>query len=245
MKAIKEGKDPNESNPKHEAPTRPTQTETEPTEAAFQAPTRPRPVTVEEVPDIDLQRDAAGVSLPQSPVSATAASVAPSAPSVSDGELRLPQVPSDLGPPEQPGNITQEPTVFPPSHHKGSFQSTDDFPSPPSWPQPQPSSPSPLAVGNFPNMPRESSNFPSTLPVVPPLPTAPHPSSIPPPTFGYISSPPSTNYVPPTQTGAVVDEAAMVEAQKHAKYAISALNFDDVPTAIKELRRALELLGAR
>jgi len=42
-----------------------------------------------------------------------------------------------------------------------------------------------------------------------------------------------------------VDEAAMVGAQKHAKWAISALNFEDVPTAVRELRKALELLGAQ
>jgi vacuolar protein sorting-associated protein VTA1 len=32
-------------------------------------------------------------------------------------------------------------------------------------------------------------------------------------------------------------------AQKHAKWAISALNFEDVPTAVKELRIALQALG--
>jgi vacuolar protein sorting-associated protein VTA1 len=40
------------------------------------------------------------------------------------------------------------------------------------------------------------------------------------------------------------DDAAMAQAQKHAKWAISALNFEDVPTAVRELRRALETLGA-
>jgi vacuolar protein sorting-associated protein VTA1 len=43
----------------------------------------------------------------------------------------------------------------------------------------------------------------------------------------------------------VVDEEAVIKAQKHARWAISALNFEDVPTAIKELRGALEALGAR
>lgn len=47
--------------------------------------------------------------------------------------------------------------------------------------------------------------------------------------------------VPP----AVVDEEALAKAQKHARWAISALNFEDVNTAIKELRSALESLGAR
>lgn len=43
----------------------------------------------------------------------------------------------------------------------------------------------------------------------------------------------------------VIDEEALAKAQKHARWAISALNFEDVNTAIKELRGALESLGAR
>ncbi len=43
----------------------------------------------------------------------------------------------------------------------------------------------------------------------------------------------------------VADEEAVLNAQKHAKWAISALNFEDVNTAVKELRGALEALGAR
>jgi vacuolar protein sorting-associated protein VTA1 len=41
-----------------------------------------------------------------------------------------------------------------------------------------------------------------------------------------------------------MDDVAIAQAQKHAKSAISALNFEDVPTAVRELRRALETLGA-
>lgn len=40
------------------------------------------------------------------------------------------------------------------------------------------------------------------------------------------------------------DDVAVMEAQKHAKWAISALNFEDVSTAVKELRTALQALGA-
>ncbi|KAL9005210.1 MAG: hypothetical protein Q9188_002009 [Gyalolechia gomerana] len=43
----------------------------------------------------------------------------------------------------------------------------------------------------------------------------------------------------------VVNEEALAKAQKHARWAISALSFEDVNTAIKELRGALESLGAR
>lgn len=41
------------------------------------------------------------------------------------------------------------------------------------------------------------------------------------------------------------DDDAVLAAQKHAKWAISALNFEDADTAVKELRLALQALGAR
>jgi vacuolar protein sorting-associated protein VTA1 len=41
------------------------------------------------------------------------------------------------------------------------------------------------------------------------------------------------------------DQKDINQAQKHAKWAISALNFEDVPTAVKELRNALAMLGAQ
>lgn len=40
------------------------------------------------------------------------------------------------------------------------------------------------------------------------------------------------------------DDTAVAEAQKHARWAISALNFEDVGTAVRELRLALGRLGA-
>jgi vacuolar protein sorting-associated protein VTA1 len=61
----------------------------------------------------------------------------------------------------------------------------------------------------------------------------------------YTSFPKSTPLVPPQSTPpVVVDDEAILKAQKHAKWAISALNFEDVPTAIKEFRGALAVLGA-
>ncbi|EFR03034.1 hypothetical protein MGYG_06034 [Nannizzia gypsea CBS 118893] len=42
-----------------------------------------------------------------------------------------------------------------------------------------------------------------------------------------------------------VDEEAISNAQKHARWAVSALNFDDVNTAIKELQNALNFLRYR
>lgn len=45
------------------------------------------------------------------------------------------------------------------------------------------------------------------------------------------------------QGGYNTDDAALAEAQRHARWAISALNFEDVTTAVAELRAALAGLG--
>ena len=47
------------------------------------------------------------------------------------------------------------------------------------------------------------------------------------------------------QTEYIPDEAAIAKAQKHARWAISALNFEDVKTAMAELQGALDTLGGR
>ena len=39
-----------------------------------------------------------------------------------------------------------------------------------------------------------------------------------------------------------VDPAVLAEAEKHSRYAISALQFEDIPTAIKQLEQALAIL---
>ena len=61
-------------------------------------------------------------------------------------------------------------------------------------------------------------------------------------------SAPSQLAAPPpvvSQASYLSDEEAILKAQKHARWAISALNFEDVNTAVKELRGALDSLGAR
>jgi vacuolar protein sorting-associated protein VTA1 len=269
VKAIKEGNDPNESNPKHEEPQ---QLELDPNDPAVQslgnAPsdTIPRPVTVEEVPDADLRRDAAGVSLPHSPVSA-----GPSP--VSEGELKLPGVPTDLSDPAPSGYFDSAPAFPPQSHHQRNSQTTPDLPAPPTgWTLSQPSpeaSPLPTAWSQPPVSPPPGAGFynqpttPTTIPPTfatnlpptaavasPPIspPTNPYPVNMAP--TAYTARPtappvaPAVNYASAQSGSSTVDEAAMVGAQKHARWAISALNFEDVPTAVRELRQALELLGA-
>lgn len=56
----------------------------------------------------------------------------------------------------------------------------------------------------------------------------------------YTQPPQSVQHQGPFKT----DEEAQIDATKHAKWAISALNFEDVNTAVKELRLALQSLGA-
>jgi vacuolar protein sorting-associated protein VTA1 len=46
------------------------------------------------------------------------------------------------------------------------------------------------------------------------------------------------------QSGFVADDMAMAKTQKHARFAISALTFDDLDTAVKELRAVLQAMGA-
>jgi vacuolar protein sorting-associated protein VTA1 len=48
---------------------------------------------------------------------------------------------------------------------------------------------------------------------------------------------------PPQPQQQVVDDEAIAKAQKHARWAISALNYEDIDTAVKELKNALNTLG--
>jgi vacuolar protein sorting-associated protein VTA1 len=82
-------------------------------------------------------------------------------------------------------------------------------------------------------------NLPSTpvsLPVAPTIPSAPPPTphQQPPP-----SAPPPPTY--PTE----LDSKSIERCQKHARWAISALDYEDLETARKELRLALDLLEGR
>lgn len=86
----------------------------------------------------------------------------------------------------------------------------------------------------------------------------PHPTQILPPHAPPSPKPSQANFQHPlpsrhptnppqsySQTAYLSDEEAIMKAQKHARWAISALNFEDVNTAVKELKIALDSLGAR
>ncbi|EFX03746.1 duf605 domain containing protein [Grosmannia clavigera kw1407] len=190
LKALKEGKDPNESNP-HLDEEEPGQ-ELEPQESLSPGPAAPavmtpRPVTIEDEEE-------------------------------NDGDLQLPDAPSaaahidDTNPlrPSAPPAIPSVPS-FDPADQVDAHEWAAPTPSPPAV-QPEP---------YYQQQPQGFSSAPSAVTGFPPLsqPRAP-------------------------AAAAAVDEAAMAMAQKHAKWAISALNFEDVTTAVRELHRALEFLGA-
>lgn len=80
-------------------------------------------------------------------------------------------------------------------------------------------------------------------------PSAPPPVQyVPPPTIQARPPPPAAVPAPAPLAippgGYRTDDESILLAQKHAKWAMSALNFEDVETAVKELRLALHTLGA-
>ncbi|KAL4728984.1 hypothetical protein ACLX1H_003390 [Fusarium chlamydosporum] len=90
--------------------------------------------------------------------------------------------------------------------------------------------PAPDVAPIRPMMPHLASSHPGKSPA--PVPPAQVPTSAPAP-------------APVQNTNYSTDQKDINQAQKHAKWAISALNFEDVPTAVKELRNALAMLGAQ
>jgi vacuolar protein sorting-associated protein VTA1 len=279
-KALKEGKDPNESNPKPE----PTQEEEEllpldPNDPEVQQLTgdssRPRPASVEEIP-YDTDR-----------IESRLASQ-----SLLDQSLDLPQQPL-----AQASHGTQEKTD---PHSQSGFaynaaKDHDVSPMEPEANEPKSGRQGSIGGGYFPEIPAFTSDARQpTLPTAPPENISPidppYPShlqaspnagrgfgSIPPrildegpwgsprdfytpappqhqfpghapaPTFVPAPAPvsaPHTAPAPSRQQNYNTDDAAVAKAQKHARFAISALTFDDVNTAVRELRAALQTLGA-
>ncbi|GME22479.1 Short-chain dehydrogenase/reductase SDR [Neofusicoccum parvum] len=247
-KALKAGEDPNLSNPVQE----------------------PEPIADESAPALDpndpeVQRINAASSM-QPTVETAPPSFAPSP--TYEPKTSLPISPA--GAPSAPP-FTDDPThgdVSPlesSEERKNSvgggyfptvptFTSENSAPSLPTAPE-QPMEDAPPAApapddGQY--NPQDFYQAPPTAPVA----TAPAPPIVPEhviPSVPVVQPQPvapiaNTNLPPPTAGGAQdyrTDDESVFNAQKHAKWAISALNFEDVPTAVKELRIALEALGAR
>lgn len=171
---------------------------------------------------------------------------APSEPSVTSASAR-----SEMGAALSQPTRHQSPPL--PPHRHGTLLPQGTAPGqpgaqiPPNFqPQPaqppQPFNPPQLrqARGPVPPVPQPQQAPPGVV-----APTPIHPPALQ-PAAATITSPLSQTAYSASASAApvVVDEEAVMKAQKHARWAISALNFEDVPTAIRELRGALASLGA-
>lgn len=268
-KAIKEGRDPNDSNPKREdlPPAQPALDPADPEVHDLTSPSQPpKPATVEDAPDADLPRQFAAASLPQF---LDPPEVPPEDPD--NGELKLPSAPGygdeAVSPAQPPGYFDPPPElpspISPPSQHATNYPPGAGGPSAPAWSPTPPPAASAFPPPSGPSAPPAAFS-PSYSPAPPPIspPSTQNFSSMPPPPPN-VSRPvvpptpiPASSREAPTAPGGfsqvpqqvslsfTADDMAMSQAQKHARWAISALNFEDVPTAVSELRRALEALGA-
>ncbi|KAI0106046.1 DUF605-domain-containing protein [Daldinia grandis] len=265
LKAIKEGKDPNESNPKQEEVQHeeaPPALDPNDPEVQMLGGSHPKPASVEDAPDEDGRPHPTSTGSYQTFPAPVSAPNSPSAPSTLGYEQVSPIVP--------PGPPTSDPgTYFP------NAPSADNLDLPSTTNMPLPGSNTFDPTGAPPVIPSPSSHDPAGLPPAPfsppdvaPTPQdfyrpAPTPPVIPPSQRQAPHQAPSTSrsyYSQPSQpvtpaqqyggnsgssNGLNTDDMAIMQAQKHAKWAISALNFEDVPTAVRELQAALATLGAR
>ena len=96
---------------------------------------------------------------------------------------------------------------------------------------------------NPPLAPQTYNQGPVSNPIPPSQPAYLHHPAQPPSYTAASRAQPQAAYTP--QENFIPDEEAIAKAQKHARWAISALNFEDVKTAVSELEGALKTLGAR
>ncbi|EYE91520.1 uncharacterized protein EURHEDRAFT_406007 [Aspergillus ruber CBS 135680] len=230
VKALKAGEDPNATNPVRQQEWEDVEEEG-PAEQDVQAfdesvAQRAAQPSVEDVPDDSTSASpnlpAAPQNLPTSPSAEEPGLNLPSAPETIGSTPNLPDTPSNLGasqpapPPISPSNPPDVP------YDPSSFYSKP----PTNTATPPPAQPSP-------GIPAVSRTAPQPAPAAAPTPVpvpAPVPTATP-------ASGPSSNLQD-------ADDQTIALAQKHARWAVSALTFDDVNTAIKELKSSLKCLGA-
>lgn len=249
VKAIKAGEDPNDTNPVVEEP--PTLQEDD-LDAELKELARPQagyqPPTVESAPD-SMQP-----SRPQSTIQSANVPPPPKLEEPSDEPYKVSPIDQEDDNQETERQRSIGGGYFP--SVAPTDPSTNQSPPPihiqtaPSQPPPlqQPFTPSDFyANPGRPSAPTPGSIAPSS-PFVPPhvARAVPPPTSVPQtPASAIIPPPPNVpnpSGVPPG--GYRTDDDSVMASQKHAKWAISALNFEDVTTAVKELRLALQSLGA-
>ncbi|KAI5476011.1 late endosome to vacuole transport-related protein [Pseudohyphozyma bogoriensis] len=194
-------------------------------------------------------------TIPPSPLNPLAPAPAP--PSPADSLPQTPAFPSFLNTPgantPPTSGLPHSPALHPiptaPQTHQTSIlpppppstTGTTAFPAavfPPSLQLPTSSASPPAPV--------RSPAPPSSAPSAPAIPQPPQVQTPLPTSPAVIYSTPSPS-IPQSSVGGGVqtfmDPTLVSTIQKHAKWAISALNYEDVETARKELKKALELLG--
>ncbi|KAG5974110.1 hypothetical protein E4U55_000087 [Claviceps digitariae] len=227
LRAIREGRDPNESNPRAEEPQQPEPL-LSPTDPAVRAITQsgPHAASVEDVDDAGEQQ-LPGLDAPQrSYFLPTAEDVlVPSPLNQSPGPR------PDTSAPQPQISPVPSPEVQLPMHSPSKTSSSFTPPiSPPAAPV---SSSRPQPWTNTTHHPSIPHSAPKTAPVPDPIAAVPFPAT------RAVHAGPSIPVVP------TPNPKSIEQAQKHAKWAISALNFEDIPTAVQELRNALALLGCQ
>ncbi|KAK3060486.1 hypothetical protein LTS18_008452, partial [Coniosporium uncinatum] len=223
VKALKAGEDPNASNPTRE-----------PEPAEEQAPLDPTDPDIQRINNPSLQptvEDANESFQPSPAVSAPLASP----------DLRLngqpTTAPPDVSPLEpSPGNSRHGSVgggYFP---AVPTFTSENQEPSLPTAPADDVDE----TMGGTTDV-LDAQNFYSSTAPEPKLPAPPAANRFPPVNLSLPPPPAPMSFAAGNYR---TDDEAVAAAEKHARWAISALNFEDVETAVKELRTALQSLGA-
>lgn len=221
-KAIKAGEDPNASNPVSQDPA--PKSPLSGLEDASSSTGIYRPPTVESAPESKQPSRPSSVvqASPFPPPTAPYEHVASpgqasvASRSASVGGGYFPDVPTFTSDTAQPTAPTADATDLTLPDAPGMDSAADFYNPPPQAPAPAPA--------------------PAPMP-------APVARAAPPPTIPQAAPLPPVQALPPGSYR--TDDDSMTLASKHAKWAISALNFEDVNTAVKELRLALQSLGAQ
>lgn len=297
MKAIKEGKDPNESNPKIEpAPEEdlPALDPNDPEVLMLEGGSKPQQASVEDVPDEQDKVESKAArqsSIDQSlhpsaqPSAQVSAQGSPGQPAFEpyprDGYPYTAARDDNVSPMDSPhdrdgsvgGGYFPEVPTFTSENQDPTLQTAPPLdvmdlglPDHPSGPPglnlglpEQPTAP-PGRSADFesfppPTLPDEPANAPQDF-YRAPSPQPPPPTYPPPPQQPTYHAPPPVHHQPPPQrfnapppppakkNQLITDDVSIAKAQKHCRWAISALNFEDADTAVKELREALKTLGA-
>ncbi|KAG2224703.1 hypothetical protein INT45_009018 [Circinella minor] len=146
----------------------------------------------------------------------------------------FPSPPSNFTAP-LPGNASAEqPPSFSPPPPPNATTSSSSLSSPPPAQQQQHTSPTVTPSNSF--LPQVPHQLPTQQPSVPVQQPSPQPSA-PAPAPAPVQSSITSSQTP------IVDPGSIAAAQKHAKWAISALNYDDIKTARTQLLTALNDLG--